>query len=54
MKWDKEYQTMFLKEIDYLASKGIRYVFVKTYDGKRVYKYTKSKELFLALSEFYS
>lgn len=52
--WDKEYSTQYLKEIDYLTDKGFRWSFVKTNDfGKRIYKFTKSKALFLALSEFY-
>ena len=54
MKWDKEYQTFFLKERDFLKEKGIRWTFAKTLDdGTKVYKYAKTKELFLALAEFY-
>lgn len=36
---DKEYQTMYLREVDYLASHGVRYTFVKTIDNTRIYKY---------------
>ena len=54
-KWDKEYPTQYLKEVDFLTDKGFRWAFVKTNDfGVRIYKYTKSKELFKALSEFYN
>ncbi|TCT16377.1 hypothetical protein EDC18_102396 [Natranaerovirga pectinivora] len=52
-KWDKEYCTQFLDEVDYLANKGIKYVFVKRIDGVRNYKYTKTPELFEALAVFY-
>lgn len=52
--FDKEYSTQYLKEVDYLTSKGFRWAFVKTNEfNRRIYKYTKTKELFLALSEFY-
>lgn len=53
MYLDKEYQTCFLREVDYLKSLGIRYSFVKTIDGSRVYKYEKTQKLFNALSLFY-
>jgi hypothetical protein len=50
-----EYSTERLKELDFLASKGIKYVFAKTSEkGIRIYKYKKTKELFLALAEFYN
>lgn len=52
--WDKEYSTNSLRELDYLTSQGIKYVFVKTFNGVRVYKYTKTKELFEALTKYYS
>jgi hypothetical protein len=52
--FDSEYPVQYLKELDFLASKGIKYVFVKTDEkGIRTYKYKKTRELFLALSEFY-
>lgn len=52
--FDSEYSTQYLKELDFLTSKGIKYVFVITNDkGVRTYKYTKSKQLFFALAEFY-
>ena len=60
MKFDKkdfnsaEYSTEYLKELDFLASKGIRYSFAITSDkGVRTYKYKKTSALFAALSEFY-
>lgn len=52
--FDKEYSTQYLKEMDYLTSKGIMCEFVKTTEkGVRTYKYKKTKELFLALVDFY-
>ncbi len=52
--FDKEYSTEYFKELDFLTSKGIMCSFVKTnLNGVRVYKYTKTKELFEALVEFY-
>lgn len=53
MYLDKEYQTCFLKEVEFLKSQGIGYSFVKIIDGSRVYKYTKTPKLFSALSLFY-
>lgn len=51
---DKEYQTMYLREVSYLASHGIRYTFVKTIDGTRIYKYKKTPQLFKLLELFYT
>lgn len=53
-KFDKEYQTQYLAEVNYLTEKGIRYTFVKKVNGLLTWKYEKSKNLFLTLSEFYS
>lgn len=53
-KFDKEYQTQYFAEVNFLTSKGIRYSFVKKINGLITYKYEKSKELFEALLEFYS
>lgn len=53
-KFDKEYATQYLTEAVFLKRKGIRYEFVKTVNGLTTYKYKKTKELFDALSEFYS
>jgi hypothetical protein len=52
-KYDKEYSTQFLKEVEFLSSKGIRYTFVKSNDGISTYKYEKTQELFEALAFFY-
>ena len=53
-KFDKEYQTQYLAEVNFLTDKGIRYTFVKRINGLITYKYEKTKELFVALTEFYS
>lgn len=54
--FDSEYMTEYRREVKFLASKGIRYTFVKkTPDyGIRQYKYTKTPELFIALAEFWA
>lgn len=53
--WDKEYQTSFLDEYLLLKKKGIRYEWVyKNENGISVWKYKKTKELWLALAEMYS
>ena len=53
-RFDKEYAKQYLTEAVFLKRKGIRYEFVKTVNGLTTYKYKKTKELFDALSEFYS
>jgi hypothetical protein len=53
-KFDKEYSTQFFSEVCHLTEKGIRYTFVKKINGLITYKYEKTKELFEALTEFYS
>lgn len=52
-KFDKEYRTQYLKEVDFLKSIRIQPIFVKTENGVENYKYTKTEELFNALAEFY-
>lgn len=52
--FDKEYRTQFLPEVDFLKTKGINPIFIKTENGIENYKYTKTRELFLALVEFYN
>jgi hypothetical protein len=53
--WDKEYQTSFLDEVLFLKSKGIRYTWVyKNEDGLSVWKYKKTRTLWLSLAEMYS
>lgn len=45
--------TQYNIEVAFLKEKGIRYSFVKVLNGITTYKYTKTEELFKALSEFY-
>ena len=54
VKYDKEYRTQYLPEVDFLKSKGIYPTFIKTEYGVENYKYTKNKKLFMALIEFYN
>lgn len=54
MKFDKEYATQWSLEVEYLSTKGITPVFIKKNNSIRIYKYTKTKELFNALTEFYN
>jgi hypothetical protein len=54
IKLDKEYQTMFLKEKDFLKEKGIYPSFMKEIDGIKIYKFTKTPQLFEALRSFYT
>lgn len=53
--FDKEYSTQWKREVEFLAEKGIDYVYAKRHYKYPVtkYKYTKTPELFLALTEFY-
>lgn len=55
-EFDKEYATMWKREMLFLREKGIRYTFVKKTQNFRipVYKYEKTPELFEALQEFYT
>lgn len=54
-KFDKEYATQWLDEVNWLKQMDIRYIFVKT-DKNNVttYKYVKTSELFKALAIFYA
>lgn len=52
-KFDKEYATNYNAEKEYLLSIGIKPVFVKVINEVTTYKYTKTEELFKALSCFY-
>ena len=55
MKFDKEYSTSFIEEMQFLRKKGIRYTWVYINEhGITVWKYTKEKRLWDALSEMYS
>ena len=53
-KFDKEYSTQWIKEVEWLKSKGIRYTFVKTENDVTTYKYTKTSRLFKVLAIFYA
>ena len=53
-KFDYEYATQYPKEMKYLESIGIRYIFVKELNKVTTYKYTKTPELFKALEFFYT
>lgn len=53
--FDMEYSTQWRDEVDFLTKRGIYYTFRKkdeTY-GICTYKYTKTVDLFVALSDFY-
>lgn len=53
-KFDKEYSTQWLKEVEWLKEKGIRYTFVKFNENNvTTYKYKKNIALFEALLSFY-
>ena len=53
--YDKQYATHWGKEVSHLSSKGIKYKFVYTKeDGVKVYKYKRTAELFMALTELYN
>ena len=54
-KFDKEYSTQWIKEVEWLKEKGIRYTFVKTDENNvATYIYKKTLELFKALVDFYT
>lgn len=53
-KFDIEYSTSYVKEKQYLDSCGIHYSFVKEVCGITIFKYKKTRKLFLALSNFYN
>ena len=53
-KFDKEYQTQYIAEVNFLTENNIRYTFVKKVNGLLTYKYKKSKELFKVLMKFYA
>ena len=53
-KFDSEYSTQYVKEMQYLLQKNIKYTFVKDIDGITTYKYKKTPELFRILEIFYT
>ena len=54
--FDKEYSTQWRREVQFLEDKGINYTYAKKHYKYPIirYKYTKTPELFLALTEFYN
>lgn len=54
--FDKEYSTQWRREVQFLEDKGIAYTYAKKHHKYPIirYKYTKTPELFLALTEFYN
>lgn len=51
--FDKEYNTQFIKEVQFLRQHNVKYSFVKIINGITTYKYIKTAELFYWLSVFY-
>lgn len=54
MKLDKEYQTMYFEEVKFLREQGVEPSFEKQIDGIKIFKYTKSPQLFNQLGIFYA
>lgn len=52
--YDKEYNTQYTPEKEYLLQKGIYPSFIKVINGVTTYKYTKTSELFEHLAIFYA
>ena len=53
-RYDKEYSTQYLPEVEYLKANNVRYTFVKVLNGVPTYKYTKTPQLFQLLEIFYA
>ena len=53
-KFDSEYSTQYVKEMQYLLQNNIKYTCVKDIDGITTYKYKKTPELFRILEIFYT
>lgn len=54
MKFDKEYSTQYLHEMKSLLDRGIKYTWVYVNEeGITVWKYKKTRQLWLALAEIY-
>lgn len=53
--FDQEYSTEWAREVEFLQSKGLHYVYVKRtpHYGVSQFKYKKTPALFAALQEFY-
>ena len=55
MKFDKEYSTSYVEEMQFLRDKGIWYTWVYiNEENVSVWKYKKEKRLWDALSEMYA
>lgn len=52
-KFDKEYSTQWISEVEWLKKCGIDYTFVKVIDNITTYKYEKNYKLFIALAYYY-
>ena len=52
--FDSEYSTQWRDEVDFLKENGVNYTFVKRNNDISTYKYTKTSELFSALTYFYT
>lgn len=53
-KFDKEYSTQWLEEVEWLQKHKIKYTFVKTNENNlTIYKYKKTANLFMWLFIFY-
>lgn len=52
-KFDKEYNTQYTPEKDFLLQNKIKPSFVKEINGVTTYKYTKTSKLFELLAKFY-
>ena len=53
-KFDSEYSTQYVKEMQYLLQNNIKYTFVKEIYVITTYKYKKTPELFRILEIFYA
>lgn len=55
-EFDREYNTQWRKEMEFLRAKGIEYTFAKRVGEYKIptYKYKKTPQLFIALAEFYN
>ena len=53
-KFDSEYSTQYVKEMQYLLQNNIKYTFLKDIYGITTYKYKKTPELFRILEIFYT
>ena len=51
--FDKEYQTTFLREVEYLKDNLIYPCYIKKIEDTIIYKFTKDEELFICLSKYY-